>query len=52
MTPLLLQQPVTTQGHQPSTELVLVIQQMVALIRRQEVQIAALEARLSAAGIP
>lgn len=50
--PLLQQQPVTTQGHQPSVELVEVIQILARMVNQQQAEIAALKTRLTAAGIP
>lgn len=44
--PLLTTQPATAQGHQASLELVLVLQQLVAVVQAQEAQIAALTARV------
>lgn len=46
--PLLLQQPVTAQGHMPSLDLVQVIQELCRTVDAQAAQIAALTVRVEA----
>ncbi|MTH33061.1 hypothetical protein GL279_00415 [Paracoccus limosus] len=48
LTPLLANQPATANGDAASLELVLVLQQLVAVVKAQEDEIAALTARVEA----